>query len=608
MANSKDINSTERLLKVIRGSQTPSSNAAEAQNISTKQNKKNSDKFSVHFPKLLAGKRHVQVGVDIGRDDICLAKMTRTSDGRPLLVDQKIIKLDHRIPADSDDFREFLKSSLTAFAGSLNDCEIWAMMNAADVNVHYLKIPIVPKNQMENVIYWTAKKENPIDEKDFIFDYEIQGQVTDQGIPKYSVMVYSAPKAEVEKVRATFSSIGADLTGVTIAPFAIQNIFRTKWLTVGETTFASLYIGNDFSRIDIFNKSNLVMTRGIKTGISSMMEAVDESMSDMLPDRRLDKASIEKMLNEVALDPGKLLQDENGIHWNENSILEMITPALERLTRQIERTLEYYEKSVGYEKVEKLYVSSVLNAFVHPVLHYLGEQLGTRSELFDPFQGKIVAASGMSLSISERSALVPAIGLALSDQKHTPNAVFTYVEKNKEITRKRIGRGIFAVFAAALAVCLVFLVSQAIEYRQLGVKQKKLEQELSRFHPILSKEKVTALAENLKLRHQKNQQYSGRYKGMAFISELSALTPENIRLVNVQITLPVQGGQGQKTEEVVIEGVVLGDRSALDAALAQYVMKLKNSPVFKGAALQKSHIANYKKKEILQFTINVKTG
>lgn len=608
MANSKDINSTERLLKVIRGSQQPYSNADEAQNISTEQKKKNADRFPVRFPKLLTGKHRAHVGIDISRDDISMVKMARTSDGKPLLVDQKIVKLDHEIPADSNDFHDFLKSSLIAFAGSPNDCEIWAMMNAADVNVHYLKIPIVPKNQLENVIYWTAKKENPIDEKDVIFDYEMQGQVTDQGIPKYSVMVYSAPRAEVEKVRARFSFIGAGLAGVTIAPFAIQNIFRTKWVTVSETTFASLYIGNDFSRIDIFHKNNLVMTRGIKTGVSSMMEAVDEAVAEMLPNRRADKASVEKILNDVSLDPGRVMQDENGIDWNQNKIREMITPALERLTRQIERTLEYYEKSVGYEKVEKLYISSVLNAFVHPVLHYISEQLGTRSELFDPFQGKNTSGLGASLSLAERSALVPATGLALSDQKHTPNAVFTYVEKNKEITRKRISRGIFAVFAAALAVCLVFLVSQAIEYRQLGVKQKKLEQDLSRFHPVLSKEKVTALAENLKLRHQGNQQYARRYKGIACISELSALTPDNIRLVNVQITMPVQGGQGQKTEEVVIEGVVLGDRNMLDALLAQYVMKLKNSPVFKGAALQKSSIANFKKKEILQFTINVKTG
>jgi len=64
----------------------------------------------------------------------------------------------------------------------------------------------------------------------------------------------------------------------------------------------------------------------------------------------------------------------------------------------------------------------------------------------------------------------------------------------------------------------------------------------------------------------------------------------------------------EKGEGVMIEGVVLGERNSLDAILSQYIMKLENSPVLQGATLQKSGIVNFKKKEILQFTINAKIG
>lgn len=613
MANTNDINSTERLLNVIRGAQKSSAEATDVKQDNYPKQKK-SDKFSVNFPKILTSKHRVKVGVNIGQDDISFAKMAKTSDGKPLLIDQKILKFGNQISRGSSEFNDFLKASLMAFTGSLEDCDIWAMMNAAEVNVHHLKIPRVPKKQLENVIYWTAKKENPIDEKDVIFDYEMQGEINDQGIPKYSVMVWSAPRSEVEKIRDMFSSVGVNLSGITIGSFAIQNIFRTKWIAVGETTFASLYIGNDFSRIDIFSKNNLVMTRGIKTGISSMMEAIDESIAATSPNKKADKERVKKILSDLSVDSGKSLKDEDGTLWTENTILDIITPALERLTRQIERTLEYYTTSVGYEKVEKIYISSVLNVFYHPLLRYISEQLDTKSEFFDPFQRKNASASSASLLLAERAALVPVIGLALSDVRHTPNAIFTYVEKNREISRKRLNRCIFATFAAALAICLVILIYQAIETRQLSVKQVKLEKELSLFHPILTKDKITALAEDLKLRHQINQQYSKKYKGVALVSELSFLTPANIRLINVRIAIPAAGVQEQKKdavqkdEGVIIEGVVLGDRSTLDALLAQYVMKLENSPILQGAALQKSSIVNFKKKEILQFTINAKIG
>jgi Tfp pilus assembly PilM family ATPase len=614
LANTKDINnSTERLLNVIRGSKRPLPAAtAGAQGISPRQKK--SDKISVNLPRKFAGKHRFKVGVDIGQDVITFAKMTKTSDGRPLLVDQKIVKFDRKIAKGSGEFKDLLKSSINAFAGSLDDCDIWATMDATEVNVHHLKIPHVPKKQLGNVIYWAAKKENPIDEKNVVFDYEMQGEVNDQGIPKHFVMVYTAPRAEVAKVKNIFSSIGINLAGITTPSFAIQNIFRTEWIAVGESTFASIFIGDDFSRIDIYRKSNLVMTRGIKTGISSMMEAIDESIAETQPDQRVDKESVKKILNDLSADPEKWLKDEDGINWTESGILEMITPALERLIRQIERTLGYYATSVGYEKVEKVYISSVMSVFYYPLLNYISKQLGTKSEFFDPYQGQNASASGASLSLAERTSLIPVIGLALSDRKHTPNAIFTYVQKKQEIRTKMINSGIFATFATALFLCIVLLVFQAMEAKHLGIMKGKLERELLLFNPILSKDKIDGLATDMKIRHQHKQQYSQKYKGMALISELSFLTPDNIRLINVRITMPAgdtarkDAVKKEKDEGVSIQGVVLGTRSTLDVLLAQYVIKLENSPMLQGVSLKKSSIVNFKKNEILQFVIDAKIG
>ena len=621
MANSKDVNSTERLLNVIRGSQEPSKPVTEAAKDSSSP-QKTSPKISLNFPSVLAGKNRVRVGVDIGQDNISFAKMAKTSDGRPMLVDQKIVKIGGQINREAAEFKDLLRSSLVSFAGSLSACDVWAMMDATDVNVNHLKIPRVPKKQLENVIFFTAKKENPIDEKDVVFDYEMQGEITDQGIPKYSVMVYTAPRSVVEKVRGLFSSIGVDLAGITIAPFAIQNIFRTKWIAVGEGTFASLFIGNDFSRIDIYSKNNLVMTRGVKTGITSMMEAIDESIAETMPGKKLDKVRIKNILQELSVNPGTSIQDEDGIRWNQSAILDMVTPALERLSRQIDRTLDYYATSVGYEKAEKIYVSSVLSGFHHILLSYISEQLATPTELFDPFEGKHAATAGASLSPADKASLVPVVGLSLSDAKYTPNAIYTYVDKNKELTGKMINRGIFAAFAAALVLCLAFIVFQVVEMGQLGSKRAKLEQELSLFKPLLSREKVNALVEDAKNRYQITQKYSKKYKGMALISELSSLTPEDIRLINVRIAAPSGQGPAPKkdpaqvkgttpqeiSDGVSIEGVVLGERNALDALLSQYVMNLERSAVLQGVKVEKSSIVNFRKKEILQFKINAKIG
>ena len=626
MVNAKDINSTERLLNVIRGVQKSSADVAEAKpTFSLKQSEPS--KFPVLFSRF-KGRRRIRVAVDIGRDEICFAKVAKNIDGKPLLADQKILKIEKQINRNSDEFHELLKAALVNFAGSLEDCDIWAMMNAADVNVHHLKIPIVPKKQLEKVIYWTAKKESPIDENDVVFDYEMQGEIIDQGIPKYSVMVYSALKSEIGRIRDLFSSIEISLTGVTIAPFAIQNIFRARWIDVAESTFASVYIGYDFSRIDIFRKNNLVMTRGVKTGIGSMMEAVEESVAETLSEKNVDKNHVQDVLRDLFTNPEQTLKDENGILWTEEAVTDMIQSALERLTRQIERTLEYYSTSIGYEKVEKVYICSVRNVFYRPLLRYLGEQLGTPCESLDPLRGNSSSSVGSDFDLAEKAALVPVIGLALSHRNITPNAIFTYVDKNKDIRQKRINRGIFMVFGIALSICLFVIILQGFESARLNAQQEKLKKELSLLSPILSKEQISALAADLKLQYRANQQYAKKYKPMAIIRELSLLTPENIRLISVRIVMPVTGlpaaGSGvspasgsseqkasaikEKNETVVIEGVVLGEKGLQESLLAQYALKLGSSPVLKNVSVQKSSIARYKKKEFLEFTLSAKIG
>ena len=617
LAKAKEINSTEKLLNVIRGAKPPfPATPGSGPNISFK--KKPSLKITANLFRFFNGKRPFQVGVDIGANAVTMVKMRKTSDGKSLLVDQKVVKFGEGISKKSPEFNTLLKSSLTAFAGSLDDCDIWAMMSAAEVNVFRLKIPIVPANQMENVIYWAAKKENPIDEKEAFFDYEVQGKINDQGIPKYAVMVYSAPRSEPQKVKDLFSSIGVSLTGVTIAPFAIQNYFRTEWIKAGEGAFAGIFIGHDFSRIDIYRKNDLVMTRVIKTGISSMMEAIDDAIAEASPGAREEKERAKALLNEIAADPEKWMKEDGGVNWAETGILEMTTPALERLLRQIERTMEYFATSVGFEKVEKVYLSAAISVFYYPLLHYLREQIGSISEYFDPFAGKsFPAKSGLS-SLAERASLIPAIGLALSDSKHTPNAIFTYAQKKQELIRKRINRGVFSTFAAALAVCLVIMALQVSEARQLGVQKGKLEKELLLLGPKLSKDKIAEMAKEMKIRNQHNQRYSQKYKGLALISELSFLTPDDIRLTQVRMSIPEPGAGGQTTgaagkeaapkENLVLQGVVLGSRGAMDAQLAQYVMKLENSPMLQGVVLQKSSVAKFRNSEILQFVINAKIG
>jgi Tfp pilus assembly PilM family ATPase len=611
-ATNNDINSTEKLLNVIRGKDKESLRTLGKSKVSLSE-KNPRKKIKIISPRLFLDKKVHTVGVDIDREFINLVKTAKDSGGRTILVDQKVIKYSQQQSNNVSEFNALLKSSLLAFCGSVANCNIWTKISANDVNVYFLKVPRVPKKQLENVVYWTAKKEGFVDETKSIFDFELQDEIVDQDKPKYFVMIYTAPIDSINKIRTLFSDIGITLAGITTVPFAIQNIFRSKWMPVSEEIFASLFIGKDFSRIDIYKKDNLVMSRGFKTGSSnSMLETIADSYFEKTGGLRLKNDEARKILLSLSPDAEKLKDTDAGYDLKKEEILEMISPIWERLARQVDLTLK--TSAIGYQKVEKIYILSSVN-FDNSVLNFVTDQLGAKTELFDPFKNNTGSRAAELTNLSERMLLSPALGFSLSDNRRTPNVIFTYKEKNVEAKTKRIDRVVFFSFAAALIICLATLIYQVSDRSILNKKHLKLEQELAINNPILSKDKVSKLADVVKTQKKITLQYVQRYLGLAAIGEVSDLTPQNINLISFKITggdvstgTNVDKKRQETSDAVTIEGVIFGDRSMLDSLLAQYVMKLDNSPMLSKVSIQKTSFVIFKKSEVLQFTLSAKIG
>ena len=610
---SKDINSTEKLLNAIRRKDDESFQPLQRPEVSLPE-KKPAKKFKFFLPKRFSNKNYT-VGVDIGSEFIRLVKTAKGPGDRSVLVDQKVIRYGHQISKDSPEFNTLLKSSLVAFCGPLANCDVWTNVSTSEVNVYYIKVPRVPKKQLENVVYWTAKKEGFIDDEKSVFDFEMQNEIAEQVNPKYSVMVYTAPKAEIESIKNLFSDIGITLAGITIASFAMQNIFRSRWVPATKEVFVSLFVGNDFSRIDVYNKENLVMTRSIKTGNSSMVEAIIESVLERTGNVRLQNEEAKKILSSLSPDSEKLKETDIGYDFKKDEILDMIFPVWERLARQVDMTLKHYTSTSENKKIEKIYILSSINVY-DSILDYLSDQLEIKIEYFDPFKHQTVQSNVKSLSISEKMFLAPALGLSLSDNKRTPNAIFTYYEKDKEITMKRINKLTFLSFLAALLVCLLLLIYQGSKINLNTKKQETLKKELALYNPLLSIDKVSKVADEMKMKRKIDRQYVQRYLGMAVIGEVSDLTSPDIHLISLKIA---EGSVSPKTDdktsqetkagtEVIIQGVISGATNMLDSLLSQYVMKLENSPMFNQVSIQKNTIVPFKKNEVLHFILSAKVG
>ena len=160
-------------------------------------------------------------------------------------------------------------------------------------------------------------------------------------------------------------------------------------------------------------------------------------------------------------------------------------------------------------------------------------------------------------------------------------------------------------------ICAAVLVYQGIDSIQKKDGIAKLEVQLAQLGPSVDRPQLQQMVARVNQQRQLSKVYADRYLGMVLISELAALTPANIRLVDMKINLrpatsATTAAAAAKIEDVTVEGLVFGERQSLESSLAGYALLLEASPLLQQVTIQKNTVGPYLKGEALHFIINMK--
>ena len=451
---------------------------------------------------------------------------------------------------------------------------------------------------------------------------------------KIDVLAYTVPRDEVTALKETFAKAGFPLSGISIVPFAFQTLLRTRRIEASDRFVASLYIGRDWSRIDIFSGGNLTLSRGIKAGVRTMMEALKKEIEGdskglslvKSPSENVGRIRAVKKKLKLDLDVAQNYffgyihesppVDTEGkkIGINENRVFQMIEPALERLVRQVERTIRHYALNYENARIGKIYISSGVTPHQR-ILSYIGEELGMPTEILNPFQASsnFLPVVPVPDSMSEQSSFAPAMGMALADNSRTPNFLFTYKDKHKTARNQRINRMVFATFLLLMAGCVGLSFWQERIIRDKEAKKQQLTYHLEQYNLRVDKNLILKLVEQIRQKNNSDQAIGNKYMSLAVISEVVDLTPPNVRLMDITTRLgplpvkqPAGNGKKKKPAEgspriLILEGIIQGDRLTLESALAGYLLELKNSPLFDQPNINSKSFEYSGNNEVLRF-------
>ena len=636
MAKQGNISSTEKLLELIR---SDSDGAPESHGVHTPRS--GISRLRSLFSNPISFRKALTVGVDLGHDDLKLVKIHRIAENKYEMLDYSRVPFDPDIPRDSEEFHRFLRPVLVDFCGRSKNIDVWCTMSSARVETRPIRIPKVSPKQIPNSVYWSYQKDAPFNEKEKIFDFELLGDIEDGGTTKTDVMAYTAPLQEVKALKELFAKAGFPLAGISIVPYSFQTLLRTRRIDTDEKNVSSLYIGRDWSRIDIFSDGNMMLSRGIKAGIRTMVEALRKGIEGSQLELSLVKSpnddtrrirAVKRKLNldfekaqqhffGLIHDSSSMIPGTEEIAAREDSIFKMILPALERLVRQVERTLRHYALNYENARVGKIYISSGVRPHQR-ILDYIGEELGLPTEAINPF------ASGSNFltmvpwpdSVSEQTSFAPAMGMALSNNSITPNFLYTQKDKEKAVLSQRISRAFIWAFLVLFAASAFTYIWQYDQIREKQDRYDRLLGKMKEYKVRVNEDVIMGLLDTYRAKNKSVAKISRTYLDLAIISEIASATPANIRLFSISADLgelPVKKEKGAKDKgakdedinserTLIIDGIIQGDRLRLEWTLTEYLEELKNSPLFDQPAINRKSFEFYDNREVLHFTAQLK--
>ncbi|SDB34457.1 Tfp pilus assembly protein, ATPase PilM [Desulfonatronum thiosulfatophilum] len=628
MPSDKDIESTEKLLRVIRKDDTVAKRPAQFDVAGLPDPEKTST--AVPATLTFSGGNKPCLAVQIGNQALHCALVTYHR-GRPSFQGLRSFPYPQGLTPDSAAFAAFLGTCLQkASAGSKP--EIWTFISPDQAEYSSLKLPNVAAKDLHQSVFWAVKKDVKFNERTQIFDYRVLDRVMDKGVEKRLVTYFLAQASEVDRLKAVFRQAGYALSGISIEPLAVQNYFSTQWVVEPSNALAHLQLGEESSRIDILDNGRLLFSRNIKSGANSFIEAIEDSFAvreqgiGMAPDSLLktapDTSNATSELPETNVLPDRDHVDARalfrnaikfhqartmpaGTHNNTEKLLEMILPALERLIRQLERTLEHSVNQMGFQPADKILVSG-LPALFPGLMEYIASQFTIPVELFDPLDPDLLPAQGfLPANTLTRMELLPAAGLALSGKERTMNALHTYVHRSREKKERLITKvaGFLGILVLGSVLAAYWHTSSTLNHLNAMIQAE--EATLAGLEAFPNTREITAMLAETRDKDARVKRYLSRYMPLAAVGALSSITPIWAELESASFSF--KPGQDDERGTGSVKGLVSGQVETLDAFLGSYILMLADSDIFAQPRLVKKEPVQKRPGETkLEFHVDLK--
>lgn len=520
------------------------------------------------------------VGVEVGYGTLYLVFLERISDEEIILKKYESVAFDPSLDLEGAAFVAFLKKTLKQFNRAHRNVEFWTMPRLDQTTIHNIKIPRVNAARLAGAVYWELQRRETFLENETVVDFHENKKPSNKTVIELSCVLVD--RSCIDRLKQTFSQAGFPLTGISVSSFSLRNLLNLRDDLVRSAPVLICQIGLKATSLSILAEGRLIFTRNISFGLQNLAETLTTE---------LDPPPSQGAACQLILEPGKTEGLSPEVVQQQELVPNLLKPILERLIRQIERTIEHFQTNFETDPVSSIFLGGEIAAKPH-LFKFLAKRLSPDVFALDPF-----ATPGFQLGEKlpqaqeeERLALGPACGLALEASQSSINLSYTSQERQTEGNLHKLAVAV-TIGLIILAVCLTFIYrSKTREVQDLVSDQKKLERRLEELAPPVTEASITNESRKVAELQELRRAATRRYEGQALLSVISRETPDNIKLLNIEI---VQGGpssppsnfdpqenRAKSSSDVsglTLKGIVNGERADLETFLTIYVARLEKS-------------------------------
>lgn len=519
------------------------------------------------------------LGVDLGSRTARLALVRRKPAHNELLA---WAARDLPEGADPDQAVRVLRDMVGSLGGR-KASRTYAVLSGPDVLLRRASLPRMPDRELREAVRWESKKHLPYPVEQAVIDYQVLGEVREEGATKLDLLIVAARAELVESRLAVLQRAGVEVHGLMAAPFALGNVVASQ--ARDREGLAVVDLGSRSSRIAFFDPDGSVtLSRDIAVG--------GDDLTDALAGAFEDPHQSEAFKRRYGIAGSRQGEDGGQTEPLAQPTL-MMRPVLERLLSEIERSIHYYRTRFGGGLVGRLLLAGG-GAGLVGLDTYLAEGLGIQVAVLDPVGG--MAPGGVPAE-GAGPGLAVAVGLALASGRE-PNLLPARAKRRYRLAGDRLAMRVTAL--AAVLILVILSMFAALEKKQLVSERNGLQAQWLGVQPLLSQER----ASREEIRRTEGILTALQVRGDATVGPLKKLThaiPSYVVLT--ELSLKPNSAPERLPQKLEIAGRIQANRLFLESYLAKFAMDLERAGFASPTVLSKS-VVELERGAQLQFRLS----